>query len=796
MIYFITLGWLIGLVVGYLQFGIMPQLLLFFGTAIILSVFIIASSIDRGEMKNNNRKLVILLTLVAAIAGSFWFSLNWNLSKTELSQFFDKDVTATGVVAGKVEVYSNRIAFPLDLEGLKAGEAVVSGAEKTAVSLYSENPEQLGESIKYGYQLMLQGTLRQPSEASNPNAFDYRHYLLTRGIFSQLLVGEDSYTVLNEGKGNPVVFYAHEFNRSTTDLIDSFLPTTQGAVMKAMVFGDKGGLTEEQSQLFMQTGLMHLFAVSGLHVGFVLAFGLGLGRIMRLGKWQQFLLSLVLIWFYACATGFSVSVTRAALMSTVGLYVYTIQRNKGVFSALALALLVVTISNPLLITDPGFQLSFTATWGILYLTPLLNYILRFLPSWRIALTVPLAAQISLIPLLVYHFNLLSPVTILANVFVAPIVGLVVIAGLISLPLSFISNVAVEIIFTASGGALFYLWLLLEEIATLPGSTFYFPVPQLYWIVLYYLALIYLREWYAGNLNFYLIRIFKWRLETGGKAIAFTLLVLLIVTPAQPAQNYLQVTVLDVGQGDAIHVRTPEGKNMLVDGGGVRGSSFDVGERVLIPYLRSEGVNKIDLLVNTHGHYDHTAGLIAVLESFEVKEALISPVPASTETYERFLDLLLEAQVPTTMAVRGQKIYLDSEIDIEVIHPGENPSYSNAELNNSSVVLRIVYGEQAVLLTGDIELEAMGEIARLPMDIGSNIYKVSHHGSRTGLEESFLDAIDTQVGIISTGPNPFGHPHPELINELEQRDIKVYRTDQEGAITVKITPSSYVIETAN
>lgn len=780
----LSISWFVGLILAsFLSFT--EHFFIVIGVCIIILVIV-----GIKTCREKATKTALMLIAIPLLSGAFWFGINDTLGESQLKDYFNRDVRVTGIVTGKTVTYENRVSFPLKLTTIAEGDTEEKIKETTLVNIYSPNLEKTKEQFKYGDLIHISGTLIKPSTASNPGSFDYRSYLRSLNIYSQLLVYTPEVEVLSNKHGNILVSWAIGFNESSIQLVEDILPSEQAAIMTAMVFGNREMLSEEQTQLFMNTGLMHLFAVSGLHVGFVLAFGLILARQLKLSAVPTFISTSGMILFYAAATGFSVSVTRAAIMGIIGLGAYLLRQQKEPYTVLALAALIITVNNPLIIFHVGFQLSFIATWGIMYLYSPLDCALRKLPHWRKLFVVPLAAQVALLPLLLYYFNTISPVTILANIFMTPVVGLVVISGLLIYILSFINLMIVEVLLIFVGGLLFYVWLLLQLIGNMPGSTFYFASPTIGWVAAYYASLIYFREWYLGNLNINLIKWFKWNSSKVGKVLAIFLVASLIVSQLGmgTTNEQLKIIVLDVGQGDAIFIKTPSGKTMLIDGGGIPsrgGQGFDVGNRVVVPFLRQYGIKKIDLMVNTHGHYDHTAGLIPVLENFSVKEALISPAPATTEIYEKFLQLLIDKEIPTSMAERGQKIQLDPHLTIEVFHPAKEPYYPRAHLNNSSVVIKLTYGNFSMLFTGDIELEAMAELVDSNLDLNSVIYKVSHHGSKTGLHEEFLAIVNPQIAVIPVGRNTFGHPHPELLEYFKRNSIKTYRTDIHGAVVITV-----------
>lgn len=248
---------------------------------------------------------------------------------------------------------------------------------------------------------------------------------------------------------------------------------------------------------------------------------------------------------------------------------------------------------------------------------------------------------------------------------------------------------------------------------------------------------------------------------------------------------LQVTVLDVGQGDAIVVQTPSGRLLMVDTGRTTPED-DMGRRVVLPFLRAQGLHRIDALLLTHADDDHIGGAATLLERATVRHLLVSPMTSDAPTYRRLLDAARRRAIPITRLARGQTLDFRDGVVAETLHPAPHgPPDSKRSDNNMSLVLRLRYGATSILLTGDAEAPAEAEMERAGVDLRADVLKVGHHGSLTSSSERFLDAVRPQAAILSAGRgNPFGHPHPDVLARLEARRIRVFRTDRDGAICIR------------
>ncbi|MBS4024729.1 MAG: DNA internalization-related competence protein ComEC/Rec2 [Clostridia bacterium] len=792
-------GWLAGVAAGLANDMPLLSLGTGFGLALILTI---AQWLYR---RNKFIAPFTLLLVLSLAAGAFW-STTFKLSENPvLSRWQGQQVELIGQVASPVKSYPNRQVFLVRVEGLKENGMVQKVNELTEVIIYRDNNLHKLE-IPYGGQVGLRGQVRVPSGARNPGEFDYSQYLANQRIYSQVILAGEPVILAAGSKFSPLSLAA-DYKEKSIELFRKHLPGREGSILAAMTFGWREGLTEEDKDLFAKAGLMHLFAVSGLHMGFVLVTGLWLAGRLKMSRYPPIMLVIlmtILLGFYAAMADFSVSALRAAIMGLIGTVAMAWQRRKDFYTAFALAAFLLTLVNPFYLWQVGFQLSFTAAWGIVFFYPALQRLMsgsfawdnhysddgrQFRQAWwKNMLIVPVAAQIAVLPLLAYYFNLVSLLGIAANVISLWLAGGAVLTGLVIFPVGVVLPPLGEILLIAVGGGLYFLTELLELMVRLPGAFTIVKTPSLFAIGLYYAAVIYLAGWLKGDLERLTRPWLRWQYPRFSKLAGVALLALTLAAWNFPSPaDQLTVTVLDVGQGDAIVVTLPNGRNLLIDGGGIPvrpgSSGYDVGEKVVLPYLQRQGIKKIELLVNTHGHYDHVAGLIPVVQELPVGKALLSPVPATSNTYEKFLELLDKKDIPIIYAERGQLINLDPRVELKVLHPGNPVIQSTSQLNDNSVVFKLSYGQFSMLFTGDIEQAAIADLLASELDLSSTVYKVAHHGSSTGLVPEFLERVNPGAGVICVGKNTFGHPSENLINHLGERGVLIYRTDLDGGIVI-------------
>ena len=562
--------------------------------------------------------------------------------------------------------------------------------------------------------------------------------------------------------------------------------------------------------------VVHILSVSGLHVGLVLG---GLICVLNLLKASPGLTAPAatpVLAAYALMTGMSPAVVRAAFMALLLLWARHLGRDRDWAASMAAAALAILLWNPLQIYHPGFQLSFAATWGILYPGPVLasvfeSFMSGFPPraarTISVMLAVPLSAQLATVPLVAWYYNFVSPVSVAANLLALPLVSLVMflgiaaaLLGLVWLPLAGLVN--------AGTGAVMSVFLpMVDFFQGLPGAVIYLKSPPVALAAAWYgllLAAVHLR----GCSREVRQRVLSWT-ATG---VLFGAVLVLILFPWKGSHK-LTVHFIDVGQGDSALIQTPGGRNVLIDAGGW-GNETDTGsgagDQVVAPYLRKAGVRKIDVLLLTHPHEDHCGGASFLIGSFPVGLAVVSPLteapgggrwPASGGNggeipagYAVLLEKMAAAGIPVAAAAAGDVIRLENGLRMEVLSPERTTGGSVAAVNDNSLVCRLAYGRRSFLFAGDIEKEAQEELVQRKTDLKADVLKVPHHGSRSIVPE-LLKLVKPEAAVISVGEhNSFGHPAPSTVELLEEVGAGIYRTDLDGAVIVETDGNTLEIRT--
>ncbi len=792
----ITLSYMAGIVIG--RFWSMQSV-----AAYWTAVFLLALIALFACFKIIGLYRATLILLVAAAGGAaFYFAVQQ--PAYGIAQYAGSPVYIEGTIVEEPLFYDDHDSYRLSVEVLETREKRLPVSGTLLVKIYGDRKA----SYWFGERLRLFGTVVEPRGQRNPGGFDYRFYLLSQGIEALIYPNPKSVISLGQGETGSLAESAFKLRISMAQNISSALPSPAAELLTAILFGQRHRLPEEIENNFRRAGTGHLMAVSGLHVGLVAGLILGFWNRLNLRGRLPLVLAIVLVFTYAYLTGMRPSALRAAIMASMALGAILLNRENDLPTALAFAALATLFINPLLLFTVGFQLSYAATLFIIYTYRPLERFLTYIRCpllLKAPLAVTIAAQAGVLPLCIYYFHYLPAAALLFNLLLLPLLAFVVGLGLAGALTGLLFPAAGEILLWASR-PLLELMLYITALSGADGFYIALNPPGTAFLFAYYGLIFFLLVMYykwtkvncsmgnnfitvcpgSGFLKFLAEKRFRLRIFSG--AALFLAVVLVWSGVLFPRQAPLTVTFLDVGQGAAALIEPPCGAIIMVDAGGspvFQGDPGNVGERVVMPYLRRSGIRSIDLAVITHPHEDHFGGFIPMLGKIPLLKVLISPIEGESEHYS----LLLERAETKGSAIHkvssGQFWHCGEDLLLEVVGPPQKLlTGTTSDLNNNSIVLILHYREIRMLLTGDIEDAAAKDLLGRGVDISSDLLLVPHHGGYIEIMPAFLEAVNPSLAVIQVGPNSFGHPHPYVINALEDAGVPVYRNDYHGAVIIE------------
>lgn len=711
------------------------------------------------------------------------------------------DVIATGRVVSHPLRPEGRLRFVVETDSLApaAGDALEAARLRLKVTLYQDP---WGEPITYpevqrGDRLRLTGRLRALPEKTNPADFDYGWYLRRRGIHGTLSVREEGGAAVASSERGGLMGVVTARRAAIRESIDRLVPSEEGRiVLGALILGDRSRLDPQTREQFVHSGLMHLLAVSGLHVllvGMVL-YGV-LGPFLRRFRlpWRSAELgragaTILLLGLYMLISGAAPSVVRAVVMTVVLIGAALFQRSTQTLNALGVAAIVLLVVRPTELFNPGFQLSFAAVAAIVTLQPALE---RITPArWQestllrwTANTVLISAGASLgtLPILLYHFGVASAAGILLNLAAIPLTAGTLAAGLLAVVL----GTAGGVIATTFGSAANVCAQGLLWTAELGDTWLHATVIRRYVRC----------AWMLGGMTAGLLVLVQWPRPRLRWRLLITCIVLLSISLWSAAmqdgrKNVMEVVFFDVGHGDAALLSLPGGSHVLVDAGR-RDGFTDVGAQTILPHLERYGIDSLDAVVISHPHSDHLGGLPALLRGVQVGRVIHNGQPMSSSLYEETHHLLDSLGVSHQAVSAGDTLQLDPDVRTQVLSPLPGIHFQPEEANNASIVLRLAYGRTSFLFAGDAEgMVEQALVERYEPLLSSDVVKVGHHGSSTSSTQEFVDAVvpdssRSVEAVVSVGAwNMFGLPSEEVLGHWRERGARIRVTGREGALWLR------------
>ncbi|PKR85132.1 DNA internalization-related competence protein ComEC/Rec2 [Heyndrickxia camelliae] len=737
-----------------------------YGLSIIFHLFCLQSILTK------KRKLIIftLLTYILFFVISFYSNqshkkTNFSILQTEFHIIFQNMPIIDGNKVSSIVQTDKK-------EHVALSYIIASEAEK----------KHLERQFKTGISCNVTGTLSKPEKNKNRNLFNYKQYLFRQNVHWKLKVTQFK-NCRDNGKG--IVYKLKRVRESALKEIELQYPPELIPYAKALLFGDRVDFEEDAYSLFQRLGIVHLLAISGLHVSLIyLGFYYFLIRIGVTRENSSWII-ICFLPIYAILCGANPPVIRATIMLIIILLSTHSRLSLTSIDGLAISFLLFLMKDPFIIFNVGFQLSFIVSLSILLSSR--TVIARYKNNIVQLMVISFISQISSLPIIMYQFYQISIISILSNLFFVPLYSFVLLPLLI---LSFFTLFLIPMVFRLIVNVLLVIISASEwfaEFLDFKWSVLIVGRPGIWVLIVILLAVLFLfYNWEKGK-----------KIHVSAYPLCIVISLYMISKWFNP---YGEVAFIDIGQGDSILIQLPYNRGTyLIDTGGSmafevpewskRKRQFSVGKDILVPYLKGKGISKIDKLILTHSDADHIGAAKELVGTIKITEAYISPdswrKPLMYETLFHF-----QKEKIAIMEVKDGFGWKTKESSFLMVYPFDR----QYEGNNDSLVLLAKIGGRSWLFTGDLEQEGEEELVRSHR-IQADVLKVGHHGSKTSTSLKFLESIDPKIAVISAGEdNRYGHPNEEVLERLKHEKIKVFRTDLEGEVIYKFTGNNGTFET--
>jgi competence protein ComEC len=684
-------------------------------------------------------------------------------------------------------------------------------------------------NFQYSDFIRFHSTLKKIQNFQNPGNFNYERILNIQGIYASGFINNSAEIVLLRNNSlSSTKLKLESFRNYLKQIIYKNSSSPQREVIEAMTIGNQNEIPADVRNNFNKTGTSHILSISGLHIGMVgaiafLFFFLSLKlseylmlrfNIIKLSATAAFFIALI----YAFIAGMEVAVMRSILMAFIFLVALLFGKQKDLYNTLVAAALIILVISPEALFDISFQLSFLSVLALIYIVPRFSDIpskkISTFPLWTqsviryiyLSAIVCVAATIGTLPLIMYYFNRVSCVTIIANLIAVPLLGTLTLAVcMLFLLFAFFSPMIAGYFIKLASYLTQISISIISKLAALPFSSVSFTTPNLLEIGFFYLFIFLIIKFIDAKK--------KHNLKNGFSPVRFRIIKYLLIISVlffatdiaylsfkDILSSDLKITIIDVGQGNSTFVRFPRGGNMLIDGGGFSDSSFDVGKGVVAPFLYHERISNVDTVVLSHPHPDHLLGLIYIMNNFATRQVWRSNFPIDQEDHPEWEKSIRKNNINVYPLSNKSPERIFNNVRVNILWPPDysvkdldNLSYD--EVNDSSLVLKITFGNVKFLIPGDISADVEKQLIESKADLKSDVLVIPHHGSNHSSSAEFIKAVACRYAIVSAGKsNVFKHPHPSVLQRYKEAGAGIFRTDHDGAITLTTDGNNLHINT--
>ncbi len=693
----------------------------------------------------------------------------------ELLNFAPVNCEITGTVVSIPQgISEGKPKFFFDVKNIKFADTDKSFKnEKVLVTI--NNPEEINDDLKIYNELTLEGRLSAPFKAGNPSQFDYGNYLRNHNAYAVFYAKSVNKIPKEPSLKANALQKINDYRENVISIHSKYLPSPYLEILGGIVFGDDAvSPPKEIKQSFVNSGLLHILAASGMNVAFIYGFFFWVMSLLKVPFRTKVILGMFTVAIYSLMTGLGASIIRATIMLIFVLVGKLIDRDAHSISLLSFVGLLMLIYNPMFLNDIGFQLSFIVTFGILFMSPLVirfNHKIKDFIAGTIS--IPIIAQLWVIPVQIFYFSNISVYSVFANIMSVPVLMVISSGGFVSALLSSISPLADKICYLFDLILKPFLVLLVnisDFWGQLPNSAIQTTHPSVFQITLYYLMLIIL----TGIANKNIREKFLKPLLVSFSIMLFIWLITLI-----PIRNSnLEITTFDVGNADCFLIKTPKNEYIMIDTGrnGYKGGKSQA-EIVVLKYFKDRGIKNIDSIVVTHFDNDHCGGVVDLIKGVKVKRIYVNNLNHDSIAAREIYKTAKEYNTEVILSGNNKEIY--SDLDLSLVN---YLGISTDDDNEDSIITLLTYNDFSMLFTGDAGVNGIKAVlGYLPENL--TVLKVPHHGAHGGLNKEIVNYLKPKYSIISVGENKFGHPGIYTLELL--KGTNVLRTDINNSIKIVI-----------
>jgi competence protein ComEC len=785
-------------IIGILA-GSIVKLNIFLILALIsLQIFYLFYFYKKNQLSFPNIVLIISLIIFLGILKAeidFYLIADNSISKIPDTKR-NEETKIIGIIEDIPSYDTNKIKFSLSSEYLIkerdtteiSGDIIVTLKRNPKTDFNEFGKEQVSGNINYDYKpdlkagdrVLLYGKLSEPFEERNPGEFDYKRYLFLHNIYKTFIIkGYDNIEIINRNNlgffSQHIIYPARKF---ASENIDKNIGGDEGAFLKGLVTGERQDISKKVKEDFVKTGVMHIIAVSGLNVAYIILSITLVLSLFRVPHLPKVIFIIIFLIFYCFFTGAPASIIRATVMGSLILISGVLQRKTNFYNIVGISVLVILIYDSKQLFDPGFILSFSAVLSMVFFYEKFDAIFlqkildskikfkKFIYNIAAIIFLTLAAQIGTLPITSQYFEKISFVSLIANAIVVPLSNLSLAIGFFQIVIATFSGFLSSIISLANLYLLKYQLFIVNYLASFKYSYIGFYKFNTINTIGYFVLL------------FTIITIKKETIKL--RLLILSVIIFVLVIFNLNYNSKLKITFLYVGQGDCTLIETPDGSNILIDCG-MKDLFSNSGESI-VPFLKRKGIRQIDLLILTHLHYDHIGGIEDILNSFTIKRIIDNGSTENNNLIRNMKKLINDYKIPREKIFSGDFIEGYGGLRFFFLNPQKDDTlYSNE--HSKSIVLKLKYENTEVIFIGDLNIEGETNISGIYGSfLKANILKVSHHGSKNASSIPFLINCKPEYAVISCGKdNLFGHPSELVLNKLELLGAKVFRTDKDGAV---------------